>query len=135
MEKLTKVQRKLLEAIDAEIEGIEEKLAPYQKYIAELNRLKATRRVLLDERRSTSGGGGKGSKLSMEEVIQYLRDNGPSSAIEIAEGLSVESNVVRAHLSRHKDTRYEQGPDKDWWLIGEPLPKDEDEEEEEEEDD
>jgi predicted HTH transcriptional regulator len=120
MEKLSKRQNAVLEIIDEQIEELEGKLQKVQPLINELNRLKQTRKVLLSERGTTGGGGNSArTQLSMEEVIHFLRENGASSAQEIAEAHGVAGHIVRSHLSRHKDTRYENVGEGQWQLIGE----------------
>jgi hypothetical protein len=134
MQELTKRKRVILEALDEQIEELETKLKRYQPYFDELNQLKRTRATLLDERRMTSGGGRAHAQLSMETVIQDLRDNGPSSPTEIAERVGVNDTIVRSHLNRYRDRRYATNGDGNWRLIGEQN-TDEDEGEDEGEED
>jgi len=118
MEALTKRKRIVLEVIDEQIAELEEKLKPALRMMDELNQLRATRAALLNERRVTTGGKRNGTVLSMESVIQDLRDNGPSNPPEMAERLGVPQATVRSHLHRHAETRYRQ-VDGAWALIGE----------------
>lgn len=119
MEPVSKRKQVVLDAIDEQIAALEEKLAKAQPLINELNALKASRRALLSERGTTSGGGNPTTQLTMEEVIAFLRENGPSTPQEISEGLSVAGTIVRSHLSRGRGTRYERNEDGEWYLIGE----------------
>jgi hypothetical protein len=105
--------------LDAQIEELEEKLVKYQPYFDELNALKRTRATLLDEKRVTSGGGRANAQLTLEQMIQDLRDNGPSTAVESANRLGVDVTIVRSHLNRYKDRRYASNGDGRWRLIGE----------------
>jgi transcriptional regulator GlxA family with amidase domain len=122
----------VLDALDEQIEELEERLKKAQPMIDELNSLKRTRATLLDERRVTSGGGRANAQLSLEQVIQDIRDNGPSTAAEIADRVHVDATIVRSHLHRYKDRRYAQNGDGNWRLIGEDT-ADEDEGEEDDE--
>lgn len=105
MEPLTARKEAVLNVIDEQIQHLEVKLRKVQPLLDELNSLRATRRVLLSER-TTTGAGASRHTLSMESVILYLKEHGPSMPQEIADALGVPSATVRAHLSRHKDERY-----------------------------
>lgn len=117
MEKLSKRSEAILEVIDEQIEELETKLAKVQPLIDELNKLRNTRRVLLNEKGTTGGGGRSGPIMTMEEVVRFLEENGPSSPQEIAEGLGFDSARVRSHLSRNKGTRYENTQNGTWQLL------------------
>lgn len=119
MEKLSKAQERVLAVLDEEIEELEEKLRKVQPHIDNLARLRATRARLLDERSTTAGGGRRGSQLTMETVVHFLREEGASSVADIAKHAGVDPSVVRSHLNRHKEVRYRQDSDGDWELIGE----------------
>lgn len=124
METLSKRKSRVLEVLDEEIEDLEARLAKVQPLIDELNSLRATRARLLDERTSHSGGPRAGT-LTMETVIQDLRDNGPSLPNDIAERIGSNHNTVRSHLNRHADVRYRKNGDGKWSLIGEDVDEDE----------
>jgi hypothetical protein len=128
MEKLSTRKRAVLELLDEQIEELETKLKKYQPFFDELNQLKRTRATLLDERRVTGGGGRASAQLTLEQVIQDLRDNGPSTPVEIGERLHVDNTIVRSHLNRYKDRRYEANGDGNWRLIGEGEDSKEDDE-------
>lgn len=119
MEKLTQRKKNILEAIDEEIEDLEEKLAKVQPLINELNQLKRTRATLLSERTST-GTIGSRTRLNMESVIHALRenDNEAMTPQELASAVGVDVTVMRSHLNRHIDTRYRRD-NGGWILIGE----------------
>lgn len=118
MDPLTKRQSAVLDILDAQIAELEEKLKKAQPLINELNRLKATRRTLLSEKGTTSGAGASANaRLSQEEVIHYLRENGPSAPADIASALGVDSTIVRSHLARHKDVTYENLGNRQWGYI------------------
>ncbi len=129
MEKLTSRKRAVLDLLDEQIETLEEKLKKVIPLIDELNSLKRTRATLLDEKRVTGGGGRANAQLSLEQVIQDLRDNGPSTPTEIAERVHVDQTIVRSHLNRYKDRRYAANGDGKWRLIGEQDGDDDEEEE------
>lgn len=116
MEKLTRRQEAVLEVIDDQITELEEKLKKAQPMLNELERLRSTRRALLSERGVTSGGNGR-KRLSMEEVIHYLDEHGPSMPEEIADALGFPPSTVRSHLTRHKGIRYIRV--KDGWDLTE----------------
>lgn len=120
MEKLTKRKSAVLDILDEQIEELETKLEKVQPLIEELNKLRQTRRVLLDEK-GTTGGGGRGNavQLTQEQVILYMRERDePVLPEEIAKALGVANGTVRSHLQRHKDTTYEREDD-GWVLVGE----------------
>jgi response regulator of citrate/malate metabolism len=119
MEKVSDRKNRILEAIDEEISELEEKLQKVQPLIDELNQLKRTRATLLSER-TTTGSIGARTRLNMESVIHALRenDNEPMTAVDIASAIGVDPTVVRSHLNRYKDQRYEKDGE-GWTLIGE----------------
>jgi len=119
MEKVSDRKNRILEAIDEEIAELEDKLQKVQPLIDELNQLKRTRATLLSER-TTTGSIGARTRLNMESVIHALRenDNEPMTAVDIASAIGVDPTVVRSHLNRYKDQRYEKDGD-GWTLIGE----------------
>jgi len=140
MRKLSPREKTVLESLDAEIEELETKLQRVQPLFDELGRLRKARAVMLDERSTTGtprsgGGGGRAGSgvLTMEVVIQYLRENQPSSTREIADHAGTSVGNVRAHLNRYRDERYRQNGDGNWELIGKDSDDGEDESEEEEE--
>ena len=103
---------------DEQIEALERKLRKVQPLIQELNELKATRRVLLSEKNTTGGGGSAGrAQITQEEVITFLRKNGPSTPAQISDGLSVPGGTVRSHLQRHKETTYTRDEDDGTWTL------------------
>lgn len=119
MDQITPRKNRILEALDEEIHALEEKLAKAQPLIDELNQLKRTRATLLSER-TTTGSIGSRTRLNMETVIHALRenDNEEMTPQEIADAIGVDVTVVRSHLNRYKDQKYEKGAD-GWSLIGE----------------
>ena len=119
MQRVTRRQQEVLDILDAQIRELQEKLEKVQPYLDELARLKRTRATLLTER-GTTGRIANGTRLTMEEVIVALRDmGGAATPNDLAERLSVDDNVVRSHLNRHKDSRYSKDDDGTWSLIGE----------------
>lgn len=125
MDKISRRQSAVLEVLDEQIEGLEQKLEKVQPLINELNRLRQTRRVLLAEKGTTGGGGRSGTVLTQEQVIHYLRENGPSQPITIAQALGVKETTMRSHLNRNRDTTYERNGDGNWDYLG--MDEDEDE--------
>jgi len=111
----------LIDAMDAEIEELEEKLAKVQPIIDELNQIKRARATLLSER-STTGGVGRRAQLTMETVIKAFQDHGPMTANELAEHTGVSDSITRSHLNRYRDQRYAQDNGTGVWrLIGEEI--------------
>jgi hypothetical protein len=126
MQKVSKRQQAILDVIDEEIRDLSEKLQKVQPLIDELARLKRTRATLLNER-GTTGKISNGTRLTMEEVVHALREmGGKATPNDLAEKLSVDDNIVRSHLNRHKDSRYEKNDDGTWELIGAEDDADED---------
>jgi hypothetical protein len=111
----------VLDILDEKIEELEKRLEKVQPYVDELNRLRDTRRVLLSEKGVTSGrgGGSAGPQLSMEEVVRFLQENGPSGAQASADGVGFDAHRVRSHLSRNKGIRYSNPSNGVWELLEE----------------
>lgn len=119
----------LVDAIDKRLKAIDKKLLPFQGLIDQKNKLQASRRALLAERSTTSNGGGKG--LSQEEVVNWMTQHeGPHTVFEIAQGLSVTESVVRGHLNRGKDERFEKDGNK--WDLRDPENDDDEDEDDDE---
>jgi hypothetical protein len=134
MDAITETQQAVLDVLDEHINKLERRLAKVQPLIDELNKLKQTRMTLLSVRGVTSGGVRNGTKLTMESVIQAMRDHDETTvnAIQLSQVLGVDPTVIRSHLNRYKDERYEQVSRGEWRLIGENT---EDASEDEDEDD
>jgi hypothetical protein len=134
MEKVTRRKQTVLDVLDEQIEELEEKLKKAQPMIDELAALRRTRATLLDERRPTGGGGRRGTMLQLESVIQFVRENGPSTPQEVADKLGVDVTVVRSHFNRYNESRYMKNGDGRWRLIGEDaIPETEEDEDEDDE--
>lgn len=115
----------ILDILDEQIDELEKKLKKVQPLLDELNQLKRTRATLLSER-TTTGAVSSTTRITMEQVIQALRElEGSGTPVQIAEAIGVSDSTVRSHLNRHKNVRYRKNGD-EWALIGD----DEDEEEE-----
>lgn len=123
------IQKRLLDQIEQELEGINKRLRNYDPLIAQRDKLMAARRALLAERAVTQGGG-KG--VSQAEVVTVLKD-GPETVAAIAKKLSTTEAVVRGHLNRGKDERFKVELDGGvkMWSLREPEEDDDDEEEDE----
>ena len=119
MERVTARKQAVLDVLDEEISRLEIKLAKAQPLIDELAQLKRTRATLLSER-SVTGSVRAGTRVTMEEVVHFLREKGPSDPPSIAACIGADANTVRSHLNRHKDVRYEKNGDGNWRLIGDP---------------
>jgi hypothetical protein len=130
MEKLTARKQAILDVLDDQIDELEKKLAKVQPLINELNQLKATRRTLLAEKGNTGGAGHPSTQLTMEMVINYMREHEDGvEPADIAEHYGVPGTIVRSHLSRHNGTRYARDEDGLWGLIGNGDGQPDDEEE------
>lgn len=128
MQKVSKRKNAVLEILDVQIKELEAKLAAAQPFIDELAQLKRTRATLLNERGPT-GTISSGTRLTMEEVIHTMTENGSSmTPQDLATKLSVDVTVVRSHLNRYKDERYRKNGDGSWQLIGGGDTDDEDDE-------
>jgi len=117
MQKLTQRKQRILAMLDDEIASLEERLAKAQPLIDELNQLKRTRATLLSER-STTGGVSARTQLTMEMVVHAFDGHDTMTVAELAEATGVNVTIVRSHLNRYRDTRYEQQDDGSWRLIG-----------------
>lgn len=120
MEEIAPEVQPVLDILDEQIEKLEKKLAKVQPYINRLNKLKQTRRVLLDEKGLTGGKGNAGrAQLTQEEVITVMRDRPQGvTPAHISERLGVDGTTVRSHLNRHKDTTYQRNDEGLWVYIG-----------------
>jgi hypothetical protein len=130
METVTKRKQIILDALDEQIEDLEERLKKAQPMIDELASLRRTRATLLDERRPTGGGGRANAQLSMETVIQHLKANGPSTPLQVAEAAGVNATIARSHFNRYADVRYRKNGNGTWSLIGESTEEEDDDGEE-----
>jgi hypothetical protein len=102
-----RMQRELVEQIEGQLAEIDKHLRKYDALIAQRTKLQSARRALLSER-ATTNGGGRG--LTQEEVVNYMTSHGsyaPFTVSQLASGLSVTEAVVRGHLNRGKDERFE----------------------------
>ena len=129
MDEVSAEAQAVLDVLDEQIEKLEKKLAKVQPFINRLNKLKQTRRVLLDEKGTTGGRGNAGrAQLTQEEVIVVMKDrpDGVTPA-HISERLGVDGTIVRSHLNRHKDTTYERNDEGLWVYIGAEGDEDDDE--------
>lgn len=119
MEALSERKARILKRLDKEIAELEEELSEVQPLVDELNQMKRTRMTLLSER-SVTGNISRGTRLTMEAVIQAFRqnDNDPMTPAEVASAVGVDETVARSHLNRHKDARYRKNGDGKWHLIG-----------------
>lgn len=122
MDKISRRKQTILDAIDEQIEELEERLAKAQPLIDELAQLKRTRATLLSER-TTTGNVGRKAQLTMETVIQAFREHGNMTANELAAHAGVNATIARSHLNRYRDQRYAQDAagengEATWRLIG-----------------
>jgi DNA-binding transcriptional ArsR family regulator len=110
--KADKIIEDQVEALDEQLDVLEEMLKPYERIKERADRIRAARRALLGGTRTTGEGG---TKLRMEDVTAFLRDNPGSTPGVIAEKFGVTQNTVSSHLYRGKGQRY-LSKDGNWYL-------------------
>jgi hypothetical protein len=86
--------------IDASIELIERRMRPYEELNAKKQQLLAARRALLGGSRLTGTGG---TRLQLEDLLEYLKKNPGHSAGQMAMRFSVPQTTVSSHIYRNKD--------------------------------
>jgi len=84
--------------LDEKIEAIDRRLAPYQDLINTKNKLMAARRALLGKNSAT---GGTGTRITLEEVVDYLDKNPGTTASLIAEEFGVQLSTITSHVYRN----------------------------------
>jgi len=116
MQKLTQRKQNVLAILNEEIEELEKKLEKFQPFIDELAQLKKTRATLLSERSTTGAVSGR-TQLTMEMVVHAFNGHDELTVQDLAAAVGVDSTIVRSHLNRYRDQRYEKDGD-NWRLIG-----------------
>jgi predicted DNA-binding protein YlxM (UPF0122 family) len=101
-----------VEQLDAAIEKINERLAPYEKLNAKKEQFQRARNALLGGSRLTGGGT---TRMSQEMVRDYLRENPGETIEEVAEGMNANRDAIRGHLYRGNNERF-LTKDKHWWV-------------------
>jgi hypothetical protein len=98
---LGRASRGLVAEIDEQLSKLDGKLAPHEALVAERERLRAARAVLLGE-----GPPPQTPRISQNDVAAYLTANPGSRAGAVAKALGVPLTTVSAHLYRGKLTLF-----------------------------
>jgi hypothetical protein len=112
---LGRASRGLVADIDKQLSKLDGKLAPHEPSIAERERLRAARAVLMGE-----GPAPQTPRISQDDVATYLIKNPGSRAGAVAKALGVPLTTVSAHLYRGKLTLFvsrEEG----WYVREQPA--------------
>jgi hypothetical protein len=107
---LGRASRGLVAEIDEQLSKLDGKLAPHEPLMAERERLRAARAVLLGE-----GPAPQTPRISQDDVAAYLIENPGSRAGTVAKALGVPLTTVSAHLYRGKHTLF-VSRDKGWYV-------------------
>jgi ribosomal protein S24E len=87
-------------SIDEALERIELRMKPYAKLAEKKNQLLSARRALLGGNRTTGAGG---TRVTLEDVTDYLKEHPGSVVSSIAERFGVTQSTVSSHIYRNKD--------------------------------
>jgi len=87
--------------IDEQLEELEKRLAPYKKHLEVKQQLLSARRALLGHGPRMTGG--TTTRLTLDDIIGYLKDHPGSAPGTIAEHFSVSQPTVSSHFYRNKD--------------------------------
>jgi hypothetical protein len=120
-----------LERIDEAIQAIDSHkvVRAAEKLLAQKNQLQAARRALLGAGSTTGSNGG--SRVTQQEVIKWFEANeGWHKVPNIAAAMGHGEAVIRGHLNRGKDERFEKNGNAEWRLR-DPERNEEDEDGEE----
>jgi hypothetical protein len=98
---LGRASRGLVAEIDEQLSELDGRLAPHEPLVAERERLRAARAVLLGE-----GPAPATPRISQDDLVGYLIENPGSRAGAVAKALGVPLTTVSAHLYRGKLTLF-----------------------------
>lgn len=87
--------------IDEALDQIEARMKPYQKLADAKTQLLAARRALLGHGPRMTGG--TTTKLTLDDVLGYLKEHPGSAPGQIAQRFGVAQTTVSSHLYRNKD--------------------------------
>jgi transposase len=107
------LKKRALDETDKQLKLIESRLADLQPLIELRDRLQASRRAMLNDR-SVASGGGRGT--SQAEVVAAMRDKDAMSVFDIAQAVGASEAVIRGHLNRGKDERFNKDSMGRWSL-------------------
>lgn len=91
-----------LNEVDVQLEAIEKRLAKYQVLIEAKTKLLSARRALLGHGPRTTGG--TTTRLTVDDVKQYLKEHPGSVPTQIAQRFGVSQSTVSSHIYRNKDS-------------------------------
>lgn len=100
-----------VQQIDEALEKIERRMEPYKKLAEAKTTLLASRRALLGHGPRTTGG--TTTRLTMDDVVQYLTDHPGSTPAIMGDHFGVAAPTVSSHLYRNK-TRFLNREGKYW---------------------
>lgn len=89
-----------VEAIDEALEQIERRMKPYAALAEKKQQLLAARRALLGHGPRTTGG--TSQRVHLDDIIQFLGENGGAAPSQIAERFGVAQSTISSHLYRNK---------------------------------
>ncbi len=98
---LGRASRGVLADIDEQLSELDAKLAPHESVVAERERLRAARAVLLGE-----GPAPETPRISQDDLVGYLIENPGSRASAAAKFFGVPLTTVSAHFYRGKLTTF-----------------------------
>jgi hypothetical protein len=96
-----RASRGLVADIDERLSKLDGKLAAHEPSIAERERLRTARAVLMGE-----GPPPATRRISQDDLVSYLIENPGSRAVAVAKALGVSPATVSAHFYRGKLTTY-----------------------------
>lgn len=90
-----------VEQIDEAIEKIERRMAPYEALNEKKQQLLSARRALLGHGPKLTGG--TTTRVTLDDVTQYLKDHPGSLPSDIAQRFGVTAPTISSHLYRNKN--------------------------------
>lgn len=90
-----------VESIDEAIAAIDSRMKPYEALAEKRQQLMNARRALLGATNRLTGGVAK--RITLEEILKYVKENPGSAASGIAQYLGVSGPTISSHLYRNKD--------------------------------
>ena len=112
---LGRASRGLVADIDKQLSRLDGKLAPHEHVVAERERLRAARALLMGE-----GPAPETPRITRDDLVAYLAENPGSRAGAVAKALDVPLTTVSAHLYRGKLTLF-VSRDKGWYVREQPA--------------
>jgi hypothetical protein len=110
--------------INVAIKDLDKRLEVFDAVKIHRDRLLASRRALLGVGNKLTGSGGP--RITSDEVHQWLEAHGPASTQEMATALSTNDAVIRGHMSRGNNERFERNGDGKWHVVDHEKEEDDD---------